>query len=781
MALALSLQAVIPQASAAGLGGPAGVTPLNHGWLFGGEYTAGSEAPGFDDSGFQSVTTPHVVAPLSWKLFDNNTWNKIWIYRNHFDLPSGTSGSDRTFVDFDGVLTIATPYINGQELPTHEGGYLPFTHEITDHVKQTGNVLSVIVDARWSYVNPEGNPGGPSTVDYLEPGGINRDVALRTVPSSFISDVFAKPVNVLDSSSRQVEVESTIDSTQAAGQIQINSQLQDAGKVLSQTTKAFTVSQPGNSTFTVNVPAPNVELWSPDSPNLYQMVTTLSVGGNAVHSFTRNIGFRETNWTTDGFFLNGERLQVFGLNRHQLFPYIGMSAPQRLQENDAKKLKQEFNANMVRCSHYPQSPYFLDMCDQLGLMVWQEVAGWGFVGNDTWQQHVISDTHDMVIRDRSRPSIVLWGVQVNESPREPALYTQTRQVADDLDGTRQTSGTETSQSLDNWVVDVFAYDDYHHNATDAQLAPPITSVPYLVTEAVGALDGPKFYRFIDQQSVLQTQGKLHAEVHDIAAGNKSFSGLLGWAFIDYASMNGNQFQFVKTPGMIDSFRVAKPGSAYYISQVSPAERALIEPAFFWDFGPTSPVTTLGDMATIWSNCDTLQAYINDNHYATLSPDTNRFPNTAFPPFYLDTTKLNASTLPELRVDGFVAGKKAVSRAFSGDTMGDKIKMTLHDPQLKADGIDSTLISFRGVDRFGNPRPYSQGNVTISIKGPGEYYGQLNPEVPGPNTGTTGVFPFGENGGVGGVLIRTLNGKTGTITVQVSHPTLGIDTVRINAV
>jgi beta-galactosidase len=270
------LQTLISGAYAAGAGGPAGVTSINQGWLFGGEYTPGSEALAFDDTSFQQVTIPHSVVPLSWNNYDNNTWNKVWIYRRHFDLPSSNPGeSVCTFLDFDGVLTVATPTINGYALPSHKGGYFPFSYEITDYVNRTGNILAVIVDARWSYVNPEGSPVGPLSIDYLEPGGINRDVALRTVPSSFISDVFAKPVDVL-TSIRQVVVEYTIDSATAPHQIQVHSQLLEHGKLLSQTTQTSSISQPGNETFTLNISAPDVQLLSPDSPKLYQVVTTWS-------------------------------------------------------------------------------------------------------------------------------------------------------------------------------------------------------------------------------------------------------------------------------------------------------------------------------------------------------------------------------------------------------------------------------------------------------------------------------------------------------------------------
>jgi beta-galactosidase len=276
LAVIALLQTLISTAHAAGSGGPEGITPLNQGWLFGGEYTPGSEAVDFADSSFQTVTIPHSVVPLGWNNYDNNTWNKVWIYRRHFDLDllsskwSSNAGLDsvRTFLDFDGVLTVASPTINGHPLSPHSGGYLPFTHEITDYLNNTGNVLAVVVDARWSYVNPEGSPQGPQSIDYLEPGGINRDVALRTVPSSFISDVFAKPVNVLNSS-RAVVVETTIDSAKAPGQIQIHLELQDSGKVLYQTTEAAIISEAGNKTLMFNLSAPNVQLWSPDSPKLY--------------------------------------------------------------------------------------------------------------------------------------------------------------------------------------------------------------------------------------------------------------------------------------------------------------------------------------------------------------------------------------------------------------------------------------------------------------------------------------------------------------------------------
>jgi beta-galactosidase len=260
-------------------------------------------------------------------------------------------------------------------------------------------------------------------------------------------------------------------------------------------------------------------------------------------------------------------------------------------------------------------------------------------------------------------------------------------------------------------------------------------------------------------------------------------------------LNGNIYKNVKRPGIIDTFRVYKPGAAFYLTQGDPAKGAQIEPAFSWDFGPVSPVTTLGRNATIWSNCDRLEVYIDSAHYATLTPDTANFSHAAHPPFYLDMTKIHRLALPELRLDGYVSGKKVTSRKFSGSTRGDRIQITLNDKQLEADGIDTTLISFRAVDKYGNPRPYATGDVQVSVSGPGEWVNQLvsldvsaEPSVvaAGQNSKitaslTNGAFPWTENGGVGGAMIRTIAGRPGNIHVKVSHATLGQDTVQIKAV
>jgi beta-galactosidase len=729
---------------------------FNQNWLFGGTYVAGSAAVGYHDSGFAQVTLPHTVVPLSWGNWDHTAWENVWIYRKHF---SGAAlGEGRVLIDFDGAMVNATVVINGTSLGTHAGGYLPWSVELTRHLSRGDNVLAVIVDSRWLNVPPNNPPGGTASVDYLQPGGIYRDVTLRVLPEVFISDVFARPENVL-TASRRVVVQATIDAAaRPAGPLRVTAELLDGPRRLAAASVTTELKAAGTTVTQLSITGiGNVGYWSPETPRLYTVKTTLSSG----HSVTTTIGFREAVFKADGFYLNGERQVIFGLNRHQLFPYIGMAAPARLQWRDAEILRNELNCTMVRCSHYPQSPHFLDACDELGLMVWEEPPGWHYIGDAAFQDVVLRNVRDMVIRDRNRPSVIVWGTRLNETRNDVGLYAQTRWLAYELDGSRQTSGTLTSRSLTGWAEDVFSLDDYQSSGGDAILASPIPGVPYFVSESVGALDGSPTYRWIDPSATLASQGRMHAQVHNIAQSDTRYAGLLGWCGIDYASINGGDriWDTLKTPGVTDTFRVPKPGAALYRSQVSPAAAGpVILPMFFWDFGPSSPPGGPGAGSMIATNCDRLELYVGGIQVGTGTPDTLNYGSLAYPPVVVDLT-VDGTGLPELQINGYLGTQLAGTLRMSANPAGDRLELTADDTTIVADGSDATRITFCAVDAYGNHRPGVSGTVALHLAGPATLIGQ-NP------------FQFGEYGGVGGGFIRSLPGKTGQVQVTAAHATLG---------
>ena len=776
---------------------------LNTNWLFGGQYMAGSESSFYDDSSFAPVVLPHTVTTLSWQDWDLNAWQQVWIYRRHFNggpLLSSHRPGNRILVDFDGVMVNAMVVINDQTVSTHQGGYLPFSAELTGHVTAGDNLLAVVVDSRCLPVPPISLGYGPASVDFFQPGGIYRDARLRVLPQAFLADLFALPVDVL-SPKRRVDIECTIDSaltTHAIGTLLV--ELLDGSRQIAAQVATVTLTSPGTSTTKLSLTGlGKISLWSTESPKLYTVQATLAFPGVGSHVLVRRIGFREASFQPDGFYLNGERLQLFGLNRHQLFPYTGMAMPGRVQRKDAEILKNEFNCNMVRCSHYPQSSHFLDACDELGLLVWEEAPGWHDVSTSpAWQDMVLQNVHDMVIRDRNRPSVIIWGTRLNETPDLPGLWAATRQAAAQLDGSRPSSGAMSQHSEAGWDEDAFAYNDYHRNPQtgDAILEPPIAGVPYLVTESVGVDEmRPHHFAWTDPPALLARQAALHAQAHSLARSNQAYSGLLGWAAFDYASPVALAQDAVKWAGVADGFRIPKPGAAIYQSQVAPGVRPVIVPTFFWapappqpeppapraqqqagtgqsrvfppPHGGTPPAPSASTM--IASNCEQLKIFIDGVHVTTALPasDFPLYSHLAYPPFLVSLPVPTQKDMPELQIQGYVDGRQVAEIRMSSNPAHDALVMTVDDVTIRADGSDATRVVFRAVDAYGNQRRYLTGEVTLTLTGPATLIGD-NP------------FAFGEYGGLGAVWIRSLAGQPGTITLGATVPQLGQAQIQVRS-
>ncbi|HKU24954.1 MAG TPA: glycoside hydrolase family 2 TIM barrel-domain containing protein [Candidatus Sulfotelmatobacter sp.] len=753
--------------------GPANhILPFDRDWLFGGKLNPPVGITEVDERTFSSITLPHCVAKLSWENWDPASWQDVWMYRRHFTLPSKLRHL-RIFLKFDGVMVGATPTINGQELPRHLGGYLPFEYELTKWVKDE-NTLNVAVDSRWSNVPPEGSPIGAKRVDYLEAGGIYRSAWLKAVPQIFIRDVFVKPVQVLEPS-RRIEILCTLDAALVPTKsVQIEAQLRDGDRMVTKATEAVHVDKIGQASLTITLPnLGNMKLWDTDSPHLYNVIARLLVDGKPVHDYRIRTGLRDARFELEGFFLNGRRLQLFGLNRHEIYPYVGGAMPPRVTRRDAEMLRRELNCNIVRCSHYPQSEPFLNACDELGLMVWEETPGWGYLGDDAWKELLVRDVGDMILRDRNHPAIVIWGVRANESANDVALYRRTTALAKSLDDSRPDSGSMTPDSRkdwqEHWHEDVFAFDDYHAEPDGSVgIEDPVPGFPYLVTEAVGQFDYTQRknftskYRRAGDVVVQQVQAVRHAQAHSRAAANPRICGVIGWCAFDYASLI-NSYNNVKTPGIADVFRIPKLGASFYQAQGDPKVRPIIQPSFYWDFGSRTPHGP-GKHAAIFSNCDRLELFIAGQRHSTLYPDAANFPNLKHPPFFADL-ELDGSRRPELRIEGYLGNHMALTRSFSSDSSQDKLMLSADDAVLSADGADATRIVFKVVDKFGAERAFAGGEVAFELTGPGVIVGD-NP------------FSLADSGGVGAIWVKSLPDKSGSIRVNANHSTLGTKMVEI---
>ena len=724
---------------------------------------------------FPQVTLPHCVSQLSWQKWDPASWEDVWLYQRSLEIPQELHGS-RLFLHFDRIMAKATPIVNGHSLPQHLGGFLPFEREITNLVTGSVNSLSIAVDSRWSNVPPSGSPKGPASIDYMLPGGICGSAELRAVPQIFIKDVRAKPLSVL-TSSRRLEVTCDIDSALAApAPIRLVATLQQGDRIITRASRNVNVSQNRQDVSMVLGDLKSVMLWDVDKPHLYDLVVSLFVGKSWLHTYRVRIGFRDARFELDGFFLNGKRLQLFGLNRHELYPYVGFAAPDRAQRRDAEYLRRELNCNIVRCSHYPQSEAFLNACDELGLLVWEEIPGWQYIGDKNWQDVALQNVEDMIRRDRNHPSIVIWGVRINESANDPDLYRRTSEIAKSLDDSRPTSGTMTPSSKkdwrERWHQDVFAFDDYHAAADGSVgIEEPVSGVPYLIAEAVGQYtygtikNFSRKYRRAGDPVEQAEQALLHAQAHSRAGAYPNCCGVIAWCGFDYASLI-NAYSGVKCPGVVDIFRIPKLGAAVYLAQADPAVRVVIEPSFYWDFGPRTP-SGPGKGAAVFSNCDRLEVFLDGKKHASVKPERDDFPNLKYPPFLVDLS-VDGAGKPELRIEGYVGNTLSLSRSFSSDISTDRLSLSADDTVIKADGSDATRVVFGAVDKYGASRPFVEREVRLDIEGPGIIVGD-NP------------FGLADSGGVGAVWIKSMEDQLGQIAVHAIHTFLGSNSLVIHSI
>jgi len=717
---------------------------INRGWLYCPEDTPGVEQPGFDDTKWTRVNVPHTNKLFPHHYFDDADHQFVSWYRKNITIPSG---SERAFLDFDAVMIAAEVFVNGKKVLEHKGGYTPFSVELTGVVEPGGEAL---VAVRVDSTERTDIPPFGYVVDYLTFGGIYRDVYLRTCGKSYIKNVFARGVSVLTSPALEADV---VVEEPTSGQ-SVTLKLTDSlGTAVAQITAPVT----GERTTMKLGDLDGIKLWSLDEPNLYNVEAVLSsADGSVVDSYSFKFGFREAWFHKDGAFrLNGEPVKLMGLDRHQMFPYIGQAAPARLQKRDADILKHELSLNIVRTSHYPQSPHFLDRCDEIGLLVLEEIPGWQFIGDDAWKDLSKRDVRAMITRDYNHPSIVLWGVRINESGDDHDFYTETNRIARELDTSRQTGGIRCFKESE-FLEDVFTFNDFSNNAID-----PLHT-PWLITEYSGHMFPTKTF---DGEERKVEHALRHARIQNAQMLDKRIAGAIGWCAFDYNTHStfgsGDRICY---HGVCDIFRLPKWAAHVYSSQVDPAKRIVLELATNWTCGDRS----VGGVEPLiaFSNCETLRLYVGEELRGEFYPAVKEYPGLPHPPFVLKGIGgLWGSTWKDSRVEGYIGGEKVIEVRRTCDPIPAKLKLWADSTELTADGQDMTALSFQIVDKFGNVTPYSSEVVTFACEGPVEI---------------VGTNPFAPQGGQGAVYVKATE-QSGKAVVTARTPRLGEYRVEIGVV
>ncbi|ROQ81614.1 beta-galactosidase [Streptomyces sp. CEV 2-1] len=395
---------------------------------------AGFEAPGYDDGGWDRIPVPsnweiegypepiYLNIRYPWIGYETpappavpHDFNPVGSYRRTFTVPRDWSGR-RTLISFQGVKSAFFLWVNGKRVGYSEDSYTPAEFDITDHVRPGDNTLAVEV-YRWS------DGSWLEDQDMIDLSGIFRDVYLYAIAPVHVQDLFVR--TALDDAYRDavLTVTTTVrdrGGAEAAGRHRIEAVLYDGrgrrvGRPLTGDVDPKGSGEDVEVTLKADVAAP--ALWSAEDPNLYTVVVTLTDGsGRTVDVQRTRTGFREVDFGPGRFTVNGKPVMFRGTNRHESDPDHGQAIREPRMLQDIRLMKQH-NINAVRTSHYPNSPRWLELCDEYGLYVVDETNLESHGVRDTlpaslpeWTDACVDRIRSMVERDKNHPSVVVWSL-----------------------------------------------------------------------------------------------------------------------------------------------------------------------------------------------------------------------------------------------------------------------------------------------------------------------------------------------------------------------------------
>ncbi|WP_434711506.1 glycoside hydrolase family 2 protein [Rhizobium sp. YTUHZ045] len=742
------------------------VVSFNEGWSFH-EGFGQRLLENFDAA--KPVSLPHTAVELPFNYFDEKSYQRAFTYQKVLRWLPEFEGREVSLI-FDAAMADSVVYLNGEEIIAHKDGYTPFEARLTGRLVKGENLVTVKIDGS---ENPAIPPFG-GRIDYLTYAGIYRDVWLKvTDPVSIrnlkieTSDVLAPEksatvrVDIANPEGRNFSATVTATLKQADGAVIATAATETIGE---QTRLSF-----GGLT--------GIALWDISNPALYEISVEIRTEHGSDRLSTR-FGFRTAEFTPEGFRLNGKPLKLRGLNRHQAFPYVGYAAGRSAQERDADIMKSVLKCNIVRTSHYPQSKWFLDRCDTIGLLVFEEIPGWQHIGDADWQKESIENVRRMIERDWNHPSIIIWGVRINESQDSHDFYVETNRLARELDSTRQTGGVRyiTESEL---LEDVYTMNDFilgneelpgsnrPRTALRAQQENTGLShkVPYLITEFNGHMHPTKIY---DQEQRQAEHVRRHLEVLNAAYGDPDISGAIGWCMFDYNTHkdfgSGDRICY---HGVMDMFREPKFAAYAYISQCDPSEEIVMKPVTFWARGERNIGGVLP--LIILTNCDEVEL-----QYGGLSkrigPDRENYPHLPHPPVVLDHRHFTSDELGTWGLEwidgtltGYIDGTPVASLRLAADPLPTTLEIVADAGTLKARERDSTRVIIRALDQCGNRLPFMNDSISLKVHGPAKIVGPTNVPLQG---GTSG-FWLEATGLVGEITVEAVSSRFAPATLNLT--------------
>ena len=651
------------------------------------------------------INIPHCAKEVPYNYFNEKDYQFVSTYEKVFDIEENIDNKVVKLI-FDGYMLKARIYLNGKDLGEHISGWIKVELDVSDVVKQKGNRLVVVLDSHEDNQIP---PFGYA-VDYLTFSGIYREVYLEIHPKTYLENIFVKS---------DIKGNVKVEYNKVGGEAKISHKLLFDNEVVWESeVDEFKIDNP--------------KLWDIKEPNLYTLVTTVE-SDDGKEEYKTRFGFRSAVFKQDGFYLNGKKLKLIGLNRHQGYPFVGYAMPKSFQEEDTDLLKYKIGVNIVRQSHYPQSEHFLNRCDEIGLLTVNEIPGWQHIGKEeAWRKNFMVYLQAMVITQRNHPALIAHGVRIDESQDDHDLYSKANELAHQLDPTRQTLGVRNFAKSE-LLEDIYAYNDFSCDSMRIglvnrnKIAPK--DKPYLVTEYMGHMQPVK----PTSDEVMKVKVALrHAKVQDDNFKYNDIAGAIGWCAFDYHThVDFGSGDHICPHGVFDLYRNPKHTAAIYASQSD--DTPMLE--VISDMKPGDyPEARYYDIH-VATNCDYFDLFKNDEFVARYYPKRDVFKYLPHPPIKVDDLvgetfkeeRFNKKSWPKIAkmfthaaIDGF--GALSLKEKLYLGLMMKKYKVTYAE---LVDYYNTYVGSWGGIAKTYTFKGYKNNQLVVAKKvGPSKQFDLL---------------------------------------------------------
>ena len=714
---------------------------------------------------WENVSLPHT--PVIESRVMKGQWQGICWYRKSFHLPVEAEGK-RFIFRFEGAMNASEFWVNEQKVAYHQGGYLPVVFDFTDVANVGGdNQILVRLDNRDNKIT---GPKPMATLDFNMYGGLYRDAYLITKSLVHITDpILANKVAgggifvtypEVTKEKAVVQVKTNVaNQSSSEQQVSVKNELWRNGQMVQSVISKKTPIN-GNADVVVQVPVENPELWSPQSPNLYQLKTIVITNGKEVDHETTQIGIRHIEIAGDSFKINGHKMFLRGVNRHQDYPYIGYALSDNAQYRDAVKIK-EAGFDYVRLSHYPHSPAFMDACDELGIVVLDAILGWQYYSPDSlFQQHVFKTAHDLVRRDRNHPCVIGWEVSLNESWMDEPFIDELHRIAHaeypgdqcytagwqeygyDIFLQARQHRLEHYKKPDKPYV-VSEYGDWEYYAMNAGLNQNAWGDLMQEERSSRQLLSDGEVRLLQQATNIQ-------EAHNDNLNTPAFADGY-WVMFDY---NRGYSDDLEASGIMSIDRLPKFSYYFFQSQRDPSEvsdkyksGSMVHIASWWT--SESPLNV-----RIYSNAQEVELLLNGKSLGKQKPDQNAISNNLkHPPFIFH---LDAFEAGELLAKAYMDGKVVAEHQVRTPGVATQIAMKLDESGKPATAGCNDLLFVRAILQDANGTVVRENGIPVvfSVEGDAKL---MSPEEISSEAGiSSALLRFGESKNP--VTIRAVSGK-----------------------